>query len=53
MALDINELKRIVPDHWRQPPAPPEEEPTHGATLEEIGKFETENQVSLSQDVVE
>ena len=53
MALDINELKRIVPDLLRLAPGPPEEEPTQGATLEEIGKFETENQVSLSQDVVE
>ena len=53
MALDINELKRIVPDLLQQAPGPSEEEPTQGATLEEIGKFETENQVSLSQDVVE
>jgi SMI1 / KNR4 family (SUKH-1) len=53
MALDINALKRIVPKLLQQAPGPPDEEPTQGATLEEIGKFETENQVSLSQDVVE
>ncbi|HKD29146.1 MAG TPA: SMI1/KNR4 family protein [Xanthobacteraceae bacterium] len=53
MALSVEEIKLMIPQLLRQVP---KERSWHGprpATLDDIRKFETENEMSLSRDVVE
>jgi len=56
MALSIEEIKSMMPQLLRQAPKVKEGKPEYEpgpATLEDIRKFETENDMSLSRDVIE